>query len=237
MATAQKEIVAVVTGGNRGIGFEIARQLGRRGAQVVLTARDRKAGEAAAAKLRDEGLKVQSLPLDVTEAAGAKALADALERDFGRVDVLVNNAGIMSKSDAPALEVGADVVRELFETNALGSLRVAQALAPLLRKSDRGRIVNMSSGMGALEGNDGGWAAYRLSKTALNGVTAVLAAELKPDRIAVNSMCPGWVRTDMGGPNATRDVAAGADTAVWLALDAPQSLTAKFVRDRKVIPW
>jgi len=237
MATAQKEIVAVVTGGNRGIGFEIARQLGRRGAQVVLTARDRKAGEAAAAKLRDEGLKVQSLPLDVTDAAGAKALADALERDFGRVDVLVNNAGIMSKSDAPALEVGADVVRELFETNTLGSLRVAQALAPLLRKSDRGRIVNMSSGMGALEGNDGGWAAYRLSKTALNGVTAVLAAELKGGRIAVNSMCPGWVRTDMGGPNATRDVAAGADTAVWLALDAPQSLTAKFVRDRKVIPW
>jgi len=237
MATAQKEIVAVVTGGNRGIGFEIARQLGRRGAQVVLTARDRKAGEAAAAKLRDEGLKVQSLPLDVTDAAGAKALADALERDFGRVDVLVNNAGIMSKSDAPALEVGADVVRELFETNTLGPLRVAQALAPLLRKSERGRIVNMSSGMGALEGNDGGWAAYRLSKTALNGVTAVLAAELKGGRIAVNSMCPGWVRTDMGGPNATRDVAAGADTAVWLALDAPQSLTAKFVRDRKVIPW
>ena len=237
MATAQKEIVAVVTGGNRGIGFEIARQLGRRGAQVVLTARDRKAGEAAAAKLRDEGLKVQSLPLDVTDAASAKALADALERDFGRVDALVNNAGIMSKSDAPALEVGADVVRELFDTNTLGPLRVAQALAPLLRKSERGRIVNMSSGMGALEGNDGGWAAYRLSKTALNGVTTVLAAKLKDDRIAVNSMCPGWVRTDMGGPNATRDVAAGADTAVWLALDAPQSLTAKFVRDRKAIPW
>jgi NAD(P)-dependent dehydrogenase (short-subunit alcohol dehydrogenase family) len=237
MATEQNDIVAVVTGGNRGIGFEIARQLGRRGARVVLTARDRKAGEAAAAKLRDEGLKVQSLPLDVTDAASAAALAQALEREFGRLDVLVNNAGIMSKADAPALEVDAEVVRELLETNTLGPLRVAQALAPLLRKSDRGRIVNMSSGMGALEGNDGGWAAYRLSKTALNGVTAVLAAELKPDRIAVNSMCPGWVRTDMGGPNATRDVAAGADTAVWLALDAPQSLTGKFVRDRKVIPW
>jgi len=237
MATDRKDIVAIVTGGNRGIGFEIARQLGQRGARVVLTARDRKAGEAAAAKLRDEGLKVQSLPLDVTDAVGAAALAQSLEREFGRVDVLVNNAGIMSKSDAPALEVGADVVRELFETNTLGPLRVAQALAPLLRRSERGRIVNMSSGMGALEGNEGGWAAYRLSKTALNGVTAVLAAELKRDRIAVNSMCPGWVRTDMGGPNATRDVAAGADTAVWLALDAPQSLTAKFLRDRKVIPW
>src|SRR5262247_1832307 len=120
MATEQKEIVAVVTGGNRGIGFEIARQLGRRGARVVLTARNREAGEAAAGKLRDEGLKVRSLPLDVTDAASAAALARALEREFGRVDVLVNNAGIMSKADAPALEVDAEVVRELLQTNTLG---------------------------------------------------------------------------------------------------------------------
>jgi NAD(P)-dependent dehydrogenase (short-subunit alcohol dehydrogenase family) len=231
------ETVAVVTGANRGIGFEIARQLARRGAHVVLTARAKETGEAAVARLAAEGLAARFLPLDVTDASSAAALARALAREPGRVDVLVNNAGIMSRADAPAAKVEPKVVRELFETNTLGALRVTQALLPLLRKSAGGRIVNMSSGMGQLTGMNGGWAAYRISKAALNALTTALADELKPDRIAVNSMCPGWVRTDMGGARAPRDVAEGAATAVWLALDAPRSLTASFVRDRQVIPW
>jgi NAD(P)-dependent dehydrogenase (short-subunit alcohol dehydrogenase family) len=154
----------------------------------------------------------------------------------GRLDVLINNAGIIAEGEAPALQVELATVRTTLETNALGPLRLAQALAPLLKHSKSARIANMSSGMGALNDNDGGYAAYRISKTALNAVTAILAAELR-GAVAVNSVCPGWVKTDMGGPHAERDVAEGADTAVWLALDAPQKLTGKFLRDRKVIPW
>jgi NAD(P)-dependent dehydrogenase (short-subunit alcohol dehydrogenase family) len=127
-------------------------------------------------------------------------------------------------------------VRTTFETNTLGPLQLSQTLVPLLKRSRAGRIVNMSSGMGALSDMSGGYAAYRISKAALNAVTGILAAELR-GAIAVNSMCPGWVRTDMGGANAERDVSQGADTAVWLALEAPQDLSGKFLRDRKIIPW
>jgi NAD(P)-dependent dehydrogenase (short-subunit alcohol dehydrogenase family) len=155
---------------------------------------------------------------------------------FGRLDVLINNAGIIAKGEAPALKVGLPVIRTTLETNMLGPLHLAQSLVPLLRHGTSARIVNMSSGMGELGDNSGGHAAYRISKTALNAVSAILAAELR-GTIAVNSMCPGWVKTDMGGAGADRDVAEGADTAVWLALDAPDKLTGKFVRDRKVIPW
>ena len=162
--------------------------------------------------------------------------ATHVKDQHGRLDVLINNAGIIAKGEAPALQVELATVRTTLETNALGPLHLAQALAPLLKRSKSARIVNMSSGMGALNDNDGGYAAYRISKTALNAVTVILAAELR-GAVAVNAVCPGWVKTDMGGPHATRDVAEGADTAVWLALDAPQSLTGKFVRDRKVISW
>lgn len=134
------------------------------------------------------------------------------------------------------MQVELATVRATLETNALGPLHLAQTLAPLLKRSKSARIVNMSSGMGALDDNNGGYAAYRMSKTALNAVTVILAAELL-GAVAVNAVCPGWVKTDMGGAYATRDVAEGADTAAWLALDAPQSLTGKFLRDRKVIPW
>ena len=150
--------------------------------------------------------------------------------------MLINNAGIIAKAEASALTVELATIRDTLETNALGPLHLAQTLLPLLKSGTSPRIVNMSSGMGALADNDGGYAAYRMSKTALNAVTAILAAELR-GTIAVNSVCPGWVKTDMGGPHAERDVADGADTAVWLALDAPAKLTGKFVRDRKVIPW
>ena len=236
MARAHDAPVVVVTGGNRGIGFEICRQLAARGANVILTARKPAAGAAAIKKLAAEQLAASFVPLDVTDAQSIAALRDAVNDQHGRLNVLINNAGIIAKGEAPALQVELATVRTTLETNALGPLHLAQALAPLLKRSKSARIVNMSSGMGALNDNDGGYAAYRISKTALNAVTVILAAELR-GAVAVNAVCPGWVKTDMGGPHATRDVAEGADTAVWLALDAPQSLTGKFVRDRKVISW
>jgi len=228
--------VILVTGGNRGIGFEICRQLANRGAQVVLTARKEEAGREAVEKLAAQKLTARFHPLDVTSSDSAGALRDFLERTFGRLDVLINNAGIISDGEASGLEVKLSIVRTTFETNTLGPLQLSQMLMPLLKRSRAGRIVNMSSGMGSLSDMSGGYASYRISKAALNAVTGILAAELH-GAVAVNSMCPGWVRTDMGGANAERDVSQGADTAVWLALDAPQDLNGKFLRDRKVIPW
>ena len=231
------DVIALVTGANRGIGLEIVRQLTRRGAKPVLTARRAEAGAAAAKILAGEGLSVAFEPLAVDDEQSVRALGERLEASYGRLDVLVNNAGIIAKSDAAGIEVGLAAIRETLETNTLGALRVAQRLVPLLERSRAGRIINVSSGMGALGEMEGGHAAYRISKTALNAVTRILAAELAGRRISVNSMCPGWVRTDMGGAEAERDVREGADTAVWLALDAPQSSTGGFFRDRQPIAW
>ena len=236
MARTNIDPVVVVTGGNRGIGFEICRQLTAREARVVLTARKRTAGEAAVKKLAGGKHAAAFHPLDVTDGKSIERLSEFLKETYGHIDVLINNAGIIAEGEAPALKVDLATVRETLETNALGPLHLAQNLVPLLKSGSSRRIVNMSSGMGALADNYGGHAAYRMSKTLLNAVTAILAAELA-GTIAVNSVCPGWVKTDMGGRNATRDVAEGADTAVWLALDAPATLTGKFVRDHKVIPW
>jgi NAD(P)-dependent dehydrogenase (short-subunit alcohol dehydrogenase family) len=228
--------VVVVTGGNRGIGFEICHQLAGRGAQVVLTARKPEAGHEAVKKLAAQKLSAQFHPLNVTDPQSGVALRDFLDRTFGRLDVLINNAGIISDGEGSGLEVNLSTVRATLETNTLAPLYLAQTLAPLLKRSHAGRVINVSSGMGALSDMEGGYAAYRISKAALNAVTGILAAELRR-AVAVNSMCPGWVKTDMGGANAERDVRQGADTAVWLALDAPRDLTGKFLRDRKVIPW
>ncbi len=174
MATNQP--VIVVTGGNRGIGFEICRQLAGRGAQVVLTARHPEAGEEAVKKLTAQKRSVQFHPLDVTDPASAAALRNHLERAFGRLDVLINNAGIFSKEDGPGLDVKLETVRATLETNTLAPLYLSQRMAPLLQRSGAGRIINVSSGMGALSDMEGGYAAYRISKTALNAVTRILAA-------------------------------------------------------------
>jgi NAD(P)-dependent dehydrogenase (short-subunit alcohol dehydrogenase family) len=228
--------VIVVTGGNRGIGFEVCRQLAERGAGVVLTARQPDAGKEAVKRLAAQGLSAQFHPLDVADPESGAALHDHLERAFGRLDVLVNNAGIFSKADGAGLAVDLATVRATLETNTLAPLHLAQLLAPLLKRGSAARIVNVSSGLGALADMEGGYAAYRISKTALNAVTRILAAELR-GAVAVNSVCPGWVKTDMGGAHAEREVSQGAAGIVWLAVEAPQDLTGQFVRDRKVIPW
>lgn len=234
--------VAVVTGANRGLGLETARQLARAGYTVVVTARDEDKAKAAADGLRAEGGEVVHRRLDVTRQADIEALVTFIRATYGGFDALVNNAGVAidDRDAAPGttpsvLDVSLDTIREAFETNTLGPLQLSRTLAPLLR--DGGRIVNVSSGMGQLSEMNGGWPAYRLSKTALNAVTRILANELAARHIRVNSVCPGWVRTDMGGPNAERSVEEGAATIVWLAQLTANGPTGGFFRDRRAIPW
>jgi NAD(P)-dependent dehydrogenase (short-subunit alcohol dehydrogenase family) len=199
--------------------------------------RDAAKGESARKSLGELAARVRVEQLAADDPASIAACAARLAKDPGRIDALINNAAIYDKADAPASKLPIAVLQRTFATNLHGPLQVTQELLPLLRRSERGRVINLSSGMGQLSGMGSGSAAYRLSKTALNGLTATLAAELAPEHIAVNCVCPGWVKTDMGGAGATREVAQGADTPVWLALDAPQDLTGKFFRDRTEIPW
>lgn len=231
--------IALVTGGNRGLGFETARQLARQGIQVILGSRDADQGEAAAAQLRQEGLVVTSHRLNVTDAENIQSLVHWLENQFGRLDILVNNAGILPDAPGSSLlstEIG--LLQEAMATNVYGAIRMIQTCVPLMKKHHYGRIVNVSSGMGQLSDMGGGYPAYRLSKVSLNAVTRILSAELANEpNIKVNSVCPGWVKTRMGGPEAPRTPETGVDTIVWLALlpeDAPSGL---FWRDRQPIPW
>jgi NAD(P)-dependent dehydrogenase (short-subunit alcohol dehydrogenase family) len=230
----------VVTGGNRGIGFEICRQFAKRGGgfRVVLTARDEKKGNAAARKLRGDGLEVDFHALDVTDEKSIRALAAWLDSNCKRCDVLVNNAGIMADPrGSRVLDSRLETWHETLATNLIGPLLLIQSLVPLMKKNGYGRVVNMSSGQGQLSDMGPGTPAYRVSKTALNALTRTLAAELKGSGILVNSMCPGWVKTDMGGASAPRTVEQGADTAVWLATLPDRGPSGGFFRDRKPIAW
>lgn len=237
----KEQRIALVTGANKGIGFEVARQLARRNFRVFIGARDEKAGQAAVQKLNKEGEKedygeITFIKIDVSKPDSIRRAAEECSRSTDRLDVLVNNAGILLDDDKDVLTTTSEIFETTLRTNTLGALLVSQAFVPFLKKSDAPRIVNVSSGGGQLADGADGWApAYCISKTALNGVTSQLAAALP--EFAINSVCPGWVRTDMGGENATRSVAEGASGIVWLVSDAPQSETGKFWRDRKVIPW
>jgi NAD(P)-dependent dehydrogenase (short-subunit alcohol dehydrogenase family) len=232
------ERVAVVTGGNRGIGLEICRQLARQGIRVVLGSRSARRGEQACRELNEAGLSVVPYGIDVTQAADVQSLARFIEDQFGRVDILVNNAGIMIDPPGSRLaDYKPETYRTTLETNVLGPIAVAQALLPFMKRRRYGRIVNMSSGLGQLSEMGGGTPAYRLSKAALNAVTRMLAAEGRADNILANSMCPGWVKTRMGGPNAPRTVDQAADTALWLAMLPEGGPSGGFFRDRTSIPW
>lgn len=226
--------IALVTGANKGIGFEVARELARMGFRVFLGARNEKAGQAAAAKITDS--EVTLLRLDVADPESIQRAAEAISKQSPRLDVLINNAGICLDEDKAALSITPETFERTIRTNTLGPWLAAQAFASLLEKSAAPRIVNVSSGGGQLDGGADGWTpAYCVSKTALNGVTSQLAAALP--KFAVNCVCPGWVRTEMGGEGATRSIGEGAAGIVWLAAEAPQDFTGNFVRDRKVIPW
>jgi NAD(P)-dependent dehydrogenase (short-subunit alcohol dehydrogenase family) len=230
---ARTEKIALVTGANKGIGFEVARELAAKGFRVFLGARDEKAGREAAKKIGDSAT---FLKIDVSDSASIGKAEKEFAQLADHLDVLVNNAGILLDEDKAALTMTPEIFETTMRTNTLGPLLVTAAFEPLLKKSSAPRIVNVSSGGGQLTDGADGWApGYCISKTALNGVTVQLAAALP--KFAVNSVCPGWVRTDMGGSGATRSVKEGADTIVWLATDAPQKLSGKFLRDRKEIPW
>lgn len=226
----------LITGANKGIGHEVARQLAVKGFHVFVGARNAKAGRKAAEEIAKKCGKATFLEIDVSDNESVTTAAREFSNIEDHLDVLVNNAGIIVDGDSAILEISDDLFRNTLETNTLGALRVTRAFVPLLSKGKSPRVINVSSGGGQLTGGADGWApAYCISKTALNGVTVQLAAALP--KFAVNSVCPGWVRTEMGGENASRSVEEGADTIVWLAGEAPQDLTGKFLRDRKEIPW
>lgn len=225
--------VALVTGGNRGLGLEVCRQLASRGLVVVLGARDPAKGEAAA---RGLGGGVHPIALDVADPDAAASAVDEVTRRFGALDVLVNNAGVHYDTWEHVVDADWRIVREAFETNLFGAWRLAQAAAPAMRARRWGRIVNVSSEAGSLSTMGAGTPAYATSKAALNALTRILAAELSRDGVLVNSVCPGWVATDMGGEGG-RPVEDGAASIVWAVTLPDDGPTGGFFRDGKPLRW
>jgi NAD(P)-dependent dehydrogenase (short-subunit alcohol dehydrogenase family) len=245
MSTAKK--VALISGANKGIGLETARQLGKQGVTVLLGARDLSKGEAAAAQLKSEGIDVRAVKLDVVNPADVKAVAEKIEREFGQLDILVNNAGVTFEgfgANEPS-KTSLDVLRKTLETNFFAVVALTQTLLPLVRKSEAGRIVNVSSILGSLslqatEGSpiyDFKAFAYDTSKAALNSFTIHLAHELKGTKIKVNSAHPGWVKTDMGTDAAPMEIVDGAKTEVELATLAVDGPTGGYFHLGETLPW
>jgi NAD(P)-dependent dehydrogenase (short-subunit alcohol dehydrogenase family) len=227
---------AVITGAGRGIGLEIGKQLLARDFSVVFTMRNMATGRPIVNELRNEFKQAWFHQLNVAEENSIHDLVGYLEETVESVDILINNAGILLEGRHSSLEVSLEDMRETMETNVYGPLLLTRAMRPLLKKSNDPRVINLSSTMGQLSGMGSGHAAYRISKAALNALTVIQSGELAGDGIKVNSMCPGWVRTDMGGPNASRPVEKGAETAVWLAT-AEKIPSGKFLKDKKLIDW
>lgn len=222
----------LVTGANRGIGKETARQLVEMGHRVLLGIRNRTKAEQVQ---RELGEGAVAFDLDVTDSQSVRLAVERIRNEFGHLDVLVNNAGVFSSPEGPSRSTDEEM-RAVMDVNLFGPWSLTNALLPLLRLAQDPRVMNVSSGMGSLDDlGAGDYGPYRMSKMSLNGLTRLMAAELR-GQVTISSMCPGWVRTDMGGPNATRDVSQGADTAVWFATaeSVPHGV---FLRDRQVIPW
>ena len=235
--------VAVVTGASQGIGHEVCRQLARQGLTVILTARTAEKATEAACRLRDEGGKIHPAALDVADEASIELFLRWLDEYHGRADVLINNAGIRPERYAPG-EGGRSVLLanwakmdEAMRTHVYGPLKLIQGVVPMMRRGGYGRIVNVASTLGQLSAIGPGWPAYRISKAALNALTGVVAAELAEAPILVNSVCPGWTRTALGGDSAPRSVETGADTIVWLALLDGDGPRGQFFQDRRPIAW
>ncbi|MGW3291276.1 SDR family oxidoreductase [Streptomyces sp. NPDC001002] len=228
--------VALVTGANRGIGYEVVRQLSDRGHRVLLGSRDLGKGRAAANRIDPRGERVTAVQLDVSDEASVAAMGEWVTREVGRVDVVVNNAAILYDTWAQARTADLAEVQRALDTNLFGAWRVTQALLPLLRRSPHPRVVNVSSEAASLQSMSGGTPAYGVSKAALNALTCLLAGELRRQRILVNAICPGWVATDMGGSGG-RPVADGAAGIIWAATLPDNGPTGGFFRDGKPVPW
>jgi NAD(P)-dependent dehydrogenase (short-subunit alcohol dehydrogenase family) len=237
LSTETSKRTAVVTGANRGIGLEICRQLARLGLRVVLTSRTDIKGLAAVAALQENGGEILYHQLDVTDQKSVLRLRDYVTSQFGSADILVNNAAILPDPYGRILKVNASKFRAAFETNTLGPMMLCQAFIPMMRKQNYGRVVNVSSGAGQIENMLNDMPAYRMSKIALNGLTLMLARSVKGTNVLVNAACPGWVRSDMGGLNADRSLAEGAEGIVWLATLPDGAPSGGFFRDRQPIPW
>ena len=229
--------IALVTGGNRGIGLEICRQLAKAGIRVLLGSRDEAKGVKAAREMVANGLPVEARELDVSDDESIKACMRWIRGDLGRLDILVNNAGIMVEENDADPEQEIKIVRDTMQTNVYGPLLLSRLAIPIMKSRRYGRIVNLSSGMGSLADMGAGYIAYRMSKAGINVVTRVLAAETQGMGILVNSVDPGWVQTDMGGRGASRTVYKGAETPIWLATVPEGGPTGGFFRDRKAVPW
>ena len=237
--------IALITGANKGIGFEIARQLGKEGACVLVGVRHSKRGRAAVDQLKAQGIDAHIVILDVTHGPSIERARHFIEQEYGRLDILVNNAGITHDASLSPSETPLETIRDVFETNFFGVIAVTQALLPLVRRSAAGRIVNLSSSLGSLtRGGDptSPFAKMRLlgynaSKTALNAFTVLLASELRETPIKVNSADPDWCQTDMGGTDAPHSAAEGAATAVWLATLDADGPTGGFFNNRQTVPW
>jgi NAD(P)-dependent dehydrogenase (short-subunit alcohol dehydrogenase family) len=236
VAADLKGKVAVVTGANRGIGFVLCRLLAQEGMIVVLGSRDEQRGAAAEATLRAEGLDVVAQQLEVTDQASVDAFTAWLDGAYGRLDVLVNNAGIMPNKN-PVLEATLEEAEVMWQVNALGPWRVCNALLPLMLRGGWGRIVNVSSEAGSMQRTNAIATAYRVSKTALNTYTKSLAAGLTSRGVLVNAVCPGWVATDMGGPDATGTVEQGARSVLWAVTLDDDGPSGGFFQNGKPLPW
>lgn len=236
MNNPEQSIVALVTGANRGIGLEVTRQLAQNQMMVILGTRSLEKGQAAAEKLAVAGGRILPYQLDVTDSKSIDHLAKWVEQEFGQLNILVNNAGILYDTWQQASMADLDVVQEAINTNTLGPWRMCQAFLPLLRQSQSGRIVNVSSEAGSLTSMGAGTPAYSTSKAALNALTRQLAAELKGTGMLVNAVCPGWVATEMGGAGG-RPVADGAASIVWAAMLPDDGPTGGFFRDGQPLPW
>lgn len=225
-----------ITGANKGIGFEMARQLGRKGFHVFISGRDEEKLADALESLRKEHLLSDMMVMDVTSNDSILRASEAFSENRITFDVLINNAGILLREDRTLIESESELLETIIDTNSYGPLRVVRAFISLMKRP--GRIINISSTGGSMSEPVGGWSpAYCASKTLLNAITRHLAYELSAMNIAVNAACPGWTKTDMGGKSAPRPVEKGAETPVWLAGEASQNLTGKIFRDKEEISW